>query len=117
MGPDELEDLYAAAAVLVTTTLHEGFGLPVLEAMARGVPVAATDLPVLREVAGDAAVWLDPQRPETIAGALRRLLGDPALAETLRARGRQRVAGFSWRAAAEATARCYERALASRTRR
>ncbi len=117
VGADELEDLYAAAAVLVTTTLHEGFGLPVLEAMARGVPVAATDLPVLREVAGNDAVWLDPQRPETIAGALRRVLGDPALAETLRARGRKRVAGFSWRAAAEATARCYERALASRTRR
>ena len=62
----------------------------------------------------DAAIWLDPDRPETIAAALRRLLGDRAGADALRARGRERVAAYSWRAAAEATARCYERALKTR---
>ena len=64
---DRLEALYAAAALVVTATRFEGFGLPVLEAMARGVPVACSDLAVLREVAGDAAVWLDPGAPPSIA--------------------------------------------------
>ncbi len=108
VGADELEALYAAADVVVTATRFEGFGLPVLEAMARGVPVACSDLPVLREVAGDAAVWLDPADPSSIAAAIRRALRDP---EPLREAGRAQAARFSWRAAARATADVYERAV------
>ena len=67
VDPDRLESLYAAAAVVATPTRFEGFGLPVLEAMARGVPVACSELPVLREVAGDAAVYFDASDPSSVA--------------------------------------------------
>ena len=63
VDPARLEALYAAATVVATPTRFEGFGLPVLEAMARGVPVACSELPVLREVAGDAAVYFDAADP------------------------------------------------------
>ena len=103
----DLEAVYAAAALMVTATRFEGFGLPVLEAMARGVPVACSDLPVLREVAGDAAVWLDPGDPASIGRAITAALAD---AERLRTAGRARAERFSWAAAARATADVYERA-------
>ncbi len=107
----QLEDLWAAAALYLTPTRHEGFGLPVLEAMARGVPVACSDIPVLREVAGDAAAaWLDPGEPATVAIALRTLLADDAAVERRRAAGRARAARFTWEATAEATAAVYEAA-------
>ncbi|MCW2953661.1 MAG: glycosyltransferase family 1 protein [Conexibacter sp.] len=111
---DALEDLFAAAAVYVTATLHEGFGLPVLEAMARGVPVVCSDLPVLREVAGVAAAgWLDPRDPATIARALREVTArDVAEVERIRAGGRARAATFTWDATAAATAAIYDDALA-----
>jgi glycosyltransferase involved in cell wall biosynthesis len=108
VGPERLEALYAAASVVVTATRFEGFGLPVLEAMARGVPVASSDLPVLREVAGGAAAFLNPEDPDSVAEAIRRALGD---AEHLRTAGRERAKRFSWAAAARATAEVYERAL------
>jgi glycosyltransferase involved in cell wall biosynthesis len=73
--------------------------------MARGVPVACSDLPVLREVAGDAAVFLDPGDPATIAHAITTALGD---ADRLRTAGRERAERFSWAAAARATAEVYE---------
>jgi glycosyltransferase involved in cell wall biosynthesis len=107
VDPGRLEALYAAAALVVTATRFEGFGLPVLEAMARGVPVACSDLPVLREVGGDAAVWLEPGIPATIAHAITAALAD---AERLRAAGLLQAARFSWAAAARATAGVYERA-------
>jgi glycosyltransferase involved in cell wall biosynthesis len=109
-----LEDLYAAASGVVSATRWEGFGLPVLEAMARGVPVACSDLPVLREVAGGIADPLDPDDPASIAGALGRLLApDPARATRVAA-GRARAAQYTWAAAAQATAAAYERAVAGR---
>ena len=114
---DRLEDLYAAATVLVITTRHEGFGLTVLEAMTRGVPVVCSDLPVLREVAGDAALFADPDAPAQVAAAIRRVLeGGPAL-ERLCERARQNAARYSWRAAAEGTRAAYEAALRRRRRR
>lgn len=105
-----LDRLYAEAAVYVTATLYEGFGLPVLEAMARGVPVVCSDLPVLREVAGDAAFFTDPRDPAAIAATIQRALADGG-ART--AAGRERAAMFTWEAAAEATLATYERALAA----
>jgi glycosyltransferase involved in cell wall biosynthesis len=107
-----LEDLYAAAALLVTATRYEGFGLPVLEAMARGVPVVCSDIPVLREVAGEEAVFVDPADPASIAGGMRRLLAGGGEVERLSAAGRERAARFTWEATAEATVAAYEAAAA-----
>jgi glycosyltransferase involved in cell wall biosynthesis len=112
-GP-ELEGLYALADVFVFPSLYEGFGLPVLEAMRRGVPVACSDRSSLPEVAGDAALLFDPDDPRAITAAIERLLGDPAEADRLRAAGRAQAARFTWVATARATADSYERAMARR---
>ena len=112
-GP-ELEGLYALADVFVFPSLHEGFGLPVLEAMRRGVPVACSDRSSLPEVAGDAALLFDPEDPRAITAAIERVLGDPAEAARLRAAGVAQAARFTWSATARATAVSYERALAVR---
>jgi glycosyltransferase involved in cell wall biosynthesis len=108
----ELEGLYAAAAAFVFPTLAEGFGLPVLEAMARGLPVACSDIPVLREIAGDDALFFDPRSEDAIARSLTNLLGDPGLAQRLRAGGPAHAARFSWRRTATETLESYGRALA-----
>jgi glycosyltransferase involved in cell wall biosynthesis len=92
-------------------SLVEGFGLPVLEAMVRGVPVACSDIPVLREVAGDAAAFFDPLDAGSIARVLQQLLGDEDARQRLSASGRAHAARFTWRATAEGTLRCYERAI------
>jgi glycosyltransferase involved in cell wall biosynthesis len=109
----ELEGLYAAAAAFVFPTLAEGFGLPVLEAMARGAAVACSDIPVLREVAGSDALFFDPHSEAGIAAAIGRLLDDEALARRLRAAGPGRAAQFSWRRAAEQTLASYRRAASA----
>jgi glycosyltransferase involved in cell wall biosynthesis len=112
-----LEDLYAAASVLVITTRHEGFGLTVVEAMARDVAVVCSDLPVLREVAGDAALFADPDDSAQLASRIRAVLaGGPAI-EALRERARRNAERFSWEAAARATLRAYDDALSARRRR
>jgi glycosyltransferase involved in cell wall biosynthesis len=114
LGPQpsgELEGLYGLAAGLIVPSLEEGFGLPVLEAMAREVPVACSDIPVLREVTAGAALYFDPYDPATIAAAMRQLAGDAQLAAGLRTRGLERSRAFSWSATAEATLASYRRAL------
>ena len=112
--PDELEALYSIADVLITATLYEGFGLPVLEAMARGVLVACSDLPVLREVAGDDAEWLDPHDPDSAARALRAALAGGEALEQRREAGRRRAAEHSWSAAAARTLGVLDAAVAAR---
>lgn len=110
----ELEGLWELARAFVFPSLYEGFGLPVLEAMARGVPVACSNGSSLPEVAGDAALLFDPRSPDEIARALGRLLSDEALRASLVARGHERVRHFSWERAARLTLESYARALDSR---
>jgi glycosyltransferase involved in cell wall biosynthesis len=107
----DLEGLYRAAACMVFPSLYEGFGLPVLEALARGVPVACSDRSSLPEVAGDAALLFDPEDVGAIRAAMERLLREPRLAERLRAAGRERAARFTWERTAELTVASYRRAL------
>jgi glycosyltransferase involved in cell wall biosynthesis len=107
----QLEGLYRAATCLAFPSLAEGFGLPVLEAMARGLPVACSNTSALPEVAGDAALLFDPESVEAIAGAVAALLRDPALRERLIGRGREQATHFTWERAAAGTAASYRRAL------
>ncbi len=97
----ELRALYEAALCLIFPSRYEGFGLPPLEAMWCGCPVLAAAAGAVPEVCGDAALWFDPEGPNTPATALARLLDDPFLAEHLRFAGRARAATFSWPAAAD----------------
>jgi glycosyltransferase involved in cell wall biosynthesis len=96
--------LLAGAELLAYPSLYEGFGFPVLEGFAAGVPVLTSDTSSLPEVAGDASVIVDPHDPGEIASGLASLLSDGALRDRLRAAGRSRVGGFTWEASARRTA-------------
>jgi glycosyltransferase involved in cell wall biosynthesis len=105
---EDLDELYARAGVVVVPSLYEGFGLPVLEAMARGVPVVSSNRSSLPEVAGDAALLVDPEDRRALRAAIERALADP---EPLRAKGLARAAEFTWERTARLTAESYRRAL------
>lgn len=108
VSDEELEGLWRLASCAAFPTLAEGFGLPVLEAMSRGVAVACSDIPVLREVGGDVAHYFDPRLPADAATAVRAAWDDKGAA----AAGRERAALFSWERSARGTWAAYERALA-----
>jgi glycosyltransferase involved in cell wall biosynthesis len=111
VSDEVLAGLYATADGLAYPSLHEGFGLPVLEAMARGLPVLTSDRSSLPEVAGDAALLVDPTDVPAIAKGLVELVADSGLRERLAAEGPRRAAAFTWRATAEATWSAYQEAL------
>jgi glycosyltransferase involved in cell wall biosynthesis len=108
----DLEGLYRTANCFVLPSRREGFGLPVLEAMRRGVPVACSRASAVPEVAGDAALFFDPERSDEIAEAVTAILRDPGLAADLAEKGTRRAALFTWRRAADETLATFERALA-----
>lgn len=111
ISAQEVEGLWALAGAFVFPSLYEGFGLPLLEAMERGVPVACSNASSLPEVAGDAALLFDPHDERAIAAAIERLLGDPAEAQRLRAKGHERALQFTWERTARGTLAAYERAM------
>ena len=107
---DRIVDLYRRASALVFPSLFEGFGIPIVEAMASACPVAASDVSSIPEVAGDAAVLFDPTSPEAIADAVDRLLRDPA---PYVARGLERAPQFTWARCADAHVELYRELAAS----
>jgi alpha-1,3-rhamnosyl/mannosyltransferase len=110
LEPADLDAVYRGADALAYPSLYEGFGLPVVEAMARGVPVVTSNGSSLPEVAGDAAVLVDPEDEASLTDALARVLGDPELRADLGRRGREQAARFSWAATARATLAAYRAA-------
>jgi glycosyltransferase involved in cell wall biosynthesis len=117
LSAEQLDELYRRARMFVFPSLEETQGLPLLEAMSYGLPIAASDCSLspqgqqcfspFREFAGDAAIYFDPFKPEAIAAAMSSLLNDPAGCVELGVRGRERAAEFSWRRTAEETLRVF----------
>ena len=104
---DDLPAIYAGAQASIFPSIYEGFGLPVLEAMACGTPVAASNGSSIPEVGGEAALYFDPTDTEALTEAIRTVLDDADLRADLRQRGFEQAARFSWERAAEATTRVY----------
>lgn len=102
-----LEALYRRAAIFAFPSLDEGFGIPVIEAMARGVPVLTSDGSALREIAAGAALLVDPRNPDSVSSNLRMLTEDERLRQELAAKGLARSAQFTWEKAVESTWRVY----------
>jgi glycosyltransferase involved in cell wall biosynthesis len=111
VSEEELLHLYNACGLFVYPSLYEGFGLPVIEAMACGAPVACSNTTSIPEVAGDAAEYFDPESVEEMAAAIQRIMGDMSLQEKLSRAGMERAATFSWRKAAEETLAVCDEAL------
>ena len=108
----QLRALFRGAAAFIYPSLYEGFGLPVLEAMASGTPVITSKAGSLEEIAGDAALYVDPQDASAIGDAILAIINDPARRSTLVAAGHARVGRYSWAAAARQTIEIYERVAA-----
>jgi len=107
----ELPSLYNLAAMLVFPTLFEGFGIPLVEAMACGCPVVCSNATSIPEVVGDAGVFFDPSSPDDMAEKIRSVWGSPDKADRMRAAGFERVKSFTWENAARKTVEVYKKAL------
>ncbi len=108
------EDKYAllqSSLALIFPSLYEGFGLPILEAFAANTPVISSNVTALPEVAGDAAILIDPYSTESIADAMQKIATDNALKDDLQSKGQERVKVFSWKNTAEQTQQVYQRLL------
>ena len=109
--PDDLDALYRGAAAFVYPSLYEGFGLPVLEAMARGVPTIASNVSSVPEVLGDAGIAVDPRSVPGLADALEGVLTNEDLAADLSSRGRERARRYTWDETARRTLQVYEKTI------
>ncbi|MCC6501836.1 MAG: glycosyltransferase family 4 protein [Deltaproteobacteria bacterium] len=114
---EDIPAIYSAADLFVFPSLHEGFGIPVLEAMACGVPVVCSGIEPLDEVAGDAARLVDPLSVESLAEGMSEVLGDRALRDALVKKGLERASSFSWEKTAKDTLRAISGHLGKRARR
>ncbi|MCX6562024.1 MAG: glycosyltransferase family 1 protein [Candidatus Aminicenantes bacterium] len=111
--PDpDIRDLYHAASALVFPSYCEGFGLPLLEAMACGLPVAASGVSALPEIGGEVAVYFDPENVEDMAAKIILILADDRLRASLQAKGRERAKAFTWQKTARETLAFYREILA-----
>jgi alpha-1,3-rhamnosyl/mannosyltransferase len=110
-GQESLRQLYAGAGAFVFPTLYEGFGIPMLEAFASGIPVVASNVTSVPEVAGDAAVLIEPTDVSAMSDAMRMIVTDGALRNQCIERGKVRARYYSWRRTAEMTAAVYRKVL------
>jgi glycosyltransferase involved in cell wall biosynthesis len=108
---EALADWYARSMILAFPSLDEGFGIPILEAMAAGLPVLTSNRSALAEVAGSAALLVNPESVEELAEALRKMTGDEQLREDLKRKGLVRAAEYTWPQAVENTWKVYEELL------
>jgi glycosyltransferase involved in cell wall biosynthesis len=109
LGPAELQEVYRKAEVFVFPSIYEGFGFPLLEAMAHGVPTIAAESSSLPEIAGDAALYFDPRDAAQLESAISRVVEHHELRHALIERGRDRVAQFSWETTAQRTVEVLQR--------
>jgi len=105
---EDLPAVYSCATALVWPSLYEGFGLPPLESMACGTPVISSDISVIREVVGNAALLVDPTAPDLLAAEMRRLATDRSLRDDMSGRGLERARLFPWSRTAELTMDVYK---------
>lgn len=111
MRHEDLPNLYSAATMFIFPSLWEGFGIPVIEAMACGTPVITSNSSCLPEIAGGAALLVDPYSVDEITGAMEKINSDGVLQRSLSTAGIERTRQFAWRRTAEQSLEVYKRAV------